>query len=224
MRGTGGFERLRRGTAGALYWALMSAAEKFRLRDDAPHEDHFVHLRGVSWEEYEQLLERRGDKSAPRFTYLEGTLEIMSPSKDHEGIKSLIGGLLEAWCIDRGIDVMPYGSWTLKNRKQKSGAEPDECYVFGRQERESPQLAIEVEWTSGRLDKLEVYRRLGVDEVWWWQKGRITIFVRNPDEYKEVERSAALPDLDVLLLASFLDRPTLTQAVLEFRAALAGNR
>ena len=34
----------------------------------------------------------RGDHSAPRFAYLEGEVEIMSPSQTHEGIKSMIGG------------------------------------------------------------------------------------------------------------------------------------
>jgi Uma2 family endonuclease len=202
----------------------MTAAERFRLHDDTPHEDHFVYLRGLSWEDFEHLLELRGDQSAPRFTYLEGTLEIMSPSKDHEGIKSLIGRLVEAWCIDRGIELMPYGSWTLKKEKKKSGAEPDECYVFGGEPRDRSQLAIEVEWTSRGLDKMEVYRRLGVDEVWWWRKGEITIFVLDSGAYKEAERSAALPDLDVDLLASFLDRPTLTQAVREFRVAAAASK
>jgi len=175
----------------------------------------------VSWEDYEHLLELRGDKSAPRITYLEGTLEIMAPSRQHEGIRSLIGSLVEAWCIDRGIELMPYGSWTLKERKEERGVEPDECYVFGTEARARPQLAIEVEWTSGGLDKLEVYKRLGVGEVWHWRKGVIQVFVLEGDGYRESERSLVLPDLDLQLLASFLDRPTLTTAVREFRAALA---
>jgi Uma2 family endonuclease len=178
---------------------------------------------GVSWDDYERLLTLRGDRSAPRFTYLRGTLEIMSPAKEREAIKSLIGGLLEAWCIDRGIEIMPYGSWTLKERKEERGAEPDECYVFGTEPRERPQLAIEVEWTSGGIDKLEVYKRLGVGEIWYWRKGAIHVFVRDGDAYQEIARSRLLPDLDLELLASFLDRPTLTQAVRGFRAALAGR-
>ena len=196
-------------------------ATRLQDHDDNPKEDHVVHLDGVSWEDYERLLDIRGDRSAPRFTYLRGTLEIMSPSKDHEAIKSLIARLFEVWCIDRGIELMPYGSWTLKERKEERGAEPDECYVFGTEPRERPQLAIEVEWTSGRIDKLEVYKRLGVDEIWYWRKGAIQIFVRAGDSYQQVARSPIVPDLDVDLLASFLDRPTLTRAVKDFRAAVA---
>lgn len=112
--------------------------------DDTPREDHSVLLHGVSWEDYERLDAIRGDASVPRLTYLEGNLEIMSPSKDHEAIKSLIARLVEAYCLDRGIDLMPYGSWTLKDKPKQAGAEPDECYVFDERPRDRPQLAIEV--------------------------------------------------------------------------------
>jgi Uma2 family endonuclease len=173
----------------------------------------------LRWDDYERLLDLRGDTSAPRFTYLRGTLEIMSPSKEHEVIKSLIARLLESWCVERGIELMPYGSWTLKDRQEERGAEPDECYVFGAEPRDRPHLAIEVEWTRGGMNKLDVYSRLGVDEVWIWRKGVIHVFVRQGDSYQELARSPTLPDLDLTLLASFLDRPTLTQAVRDFRAA-----
>jgi hypothetical protein len=48
--------------------------------------DQIITFHRVSWEDYERMLEIRGDKSAPRITYLEGELEIISPSKDHEQI------------------------------------------------------------------------------------------------------------------------------------------
>ncbi len=203
------------------YTATMPTAASLLLHDDTSREDHVVHLRGINWEDYERLLEIRGDRSAPRFTYLRGTLEIMSPSKDHEAIKSLIAGLLECWCLDREIEMMPFGSWTLKERTEERGAEPDECYVFGTEPRDRPQLAIEVEWTSGGIDKLEVYKRLGIDEVWYWRRGAIHVFVLEDGTYNELPRSRILPRLDLVLLTTFLDRPTLTQAVRAFRAAIA---
>jgi hypothetical protein len=136
-------------------------------------------------------------------------------------MKAVIGRLLEAWCIDRDIEFMPYGSWTLKERRQGRGAEPDECYVFGRKRTRRPHLAIEVEWTRGGIDKLEVYRRLGVGEIWYWRRGAIVVFVLEGDAYHQAPASRVLLDLDLPLLASFLDRPTVTQAVRDFRTALA---
>lgn len=198
----------------------MSRALALRQHDDTSNADHIVTLHDVTWEDYERLLEIRGDRSAPRLTYLEGELEIMSPSKDHEQIKSFIGRLLEAWCIDRGIELTPFGSWTLKGAKKDRAAEADECYVFGTEPRERPQLAIEVEWTRGGIDKLRVYQKLGVDEVWIWRKGVIEVYVLVGGAFERSERSRVLPDLDLALVASMLGHDTLTQAVRAFRKAL----
>jgi Uma2 family endonuclease len=198
----------------------MSRYAALREHDDTSNADHIIVLHDLTWEDYERLLEIRGDRSAPRISYLEGEVEIMSPSKDHDQIKSYIGHLLETWCIDRGIEVRPFGSWTLTGEENERAAEADECYTFGAEPRESPQLAIEVEWTRGGIDKLQIYRRLGVDEVWYWRKGAIEIYVLTEGMFTRTERSQLLPDLDVALLASVLDRETLTQAVRDFRKAL----
>jgi Uma2 family endonuclease len=202
---------------------MVARAEILRTHDDDPSVDHMVQLHDVSWEDYERILAIRGDRSAPRLTYLEGTLEIMSPSRDHEGVKSYIGCLLEAWCLERGVEFTPYGAWTLKEQREERGVEPDECYVFGTDKPERPHLAIEVEWTRGGLSKLEVYRKLGVGEVWRWRKGVISVHLLRGEQYHPAPRSEALPELDLELLASFLDRPTASQAIREFRAALAAR-
>lgn len=189
--------------------------------DDEPRVDHFVHLAGVSWPDYQRVLAIRGDRSAPRMTYLEGVLEIMSPSFDHEKIRSLIGRLIEAYCLDHNIDFLPVGAWTLKSKRERRGVEPDECYVFGERRPRVPDLAIEVIWSSGGLDKLDVYRKLGVREVWVWRRGAVQVFALRGKSYRPTLRSRFLPDLEVALLARFLDRPTVTRAVRDFRAALA---
>jgi Uma2 family endonuclease len=194
-------------------------------RGGEPREDHYVQLHGVTWADYLRLLEIRGDRSAPRITYLEGTLEIMSPSRTHDEIKSYIGRLIEAWCLEQGLEFTPYGSWTLKNEREKRGVEADECYVFGPEPKRSrrPDLAIEVVWTWGGIDKLDVYRKLGVREVWYWEDGRIQIHVLRGVGYEAVAASEALPGIDVDQLVSFLDRPTASQAIRDYRSALSGT-
>jgi Uma2 family endonuclease len=199
----------------------MSRAAALRDHDDTTDADHIVALHDVSWDDYERLLEMRGDHSAPRISYLEGEVEILSPSKDHEIIKSYIGRLLEGWCLDRGIEFKPVGSWTLKRKKKLRGVEPGECYVFGREKRDAPQLAIEVEWTRRGIDKLAIYKKLGVEEVWFWRKGVIEVYVLTGGKFVAAERSRLFPDLDVEILASVLDRETLNDAVRDFREALA---
>jgi Uma2 family endonuclease len=199
----------------------MIANTELRDRDYVPREDHFVYLGGVTWADYERLLEIRGDSSAPRITYLEGTLEIMSPSARHESIKSTIGCLIEVWCLERDIEFTSYGSWTLKNSRRKRGAEPDECYVFGAvPKKKRPDLAIEVIWTYGGIDKLDVYCKLGVPEVWYWHDGRIAVYRLRGERYAALARSVVLRGIDLEQLANFLDRPTTSRAIRDYRNAL----
>lgn len=194
-------------------------------RDDSPHEDHFVYLRGATWEDYERLLEIRGERAVPRLTYLEGTLEIMTPSRSHESIKSIIGRLVEVWRLENGTEFSTYGSWTLKKRELERGAEPDECYVFGEvAEPERPDLAIEVVWTSGGIGKLAIYRAFGVREVWYWRRGTIQPYALRGDDYVAVEGSEVLPGIDLAELAAFIHRPTTSQSIRDYRAALEARR
>ncbi|HYR27761.1 MAG TPA: hypothetical protein VEU30_04815, partial [Thermoanaerobaculia bacterium] len=67
--------------------------------------------------------------------------------------------------------------------------------------------------THGDIDKLAIYEKLGVEEVWYWRKGIIEVYVLSERKLVPAERSRLLPDLDLELLASMLDRDTLTQAV-----------
>jgi Uma2 family endonuclease len=186
-----------------------------------PTADQRIVIGGVPWSHYETQLALRGDVSAPRISYLDGAMELMSPSKQHERIKSYIGRLVEAYALERGIDLSPYGSWTLKEAPKQAGVEPDECYLIGsNQDGDTPDLVIEVIWTSGGIDKLEAYRRLRVPEVWFWKDGAISVHVMRGDRYEPSQRSKCVPGLDLPLLQSFLDHPTAIQAVKAFHAAL----
>jgi Uma2 family endonuclease len=175
----------------------------------------------VTWADYQRVLELRGDRSAPRITYLEGRLEIMSPSRSHESIKSIIGRLVETYCLERDVEFSTYGSWTLEKKEADRGAEPDECYVFGRvPDPRRPDLAIEVVWTSGGLNELEVYRKLGVRESWHWRKGRITPYLLRDGVYEAALASECLPAIDLAELAGFLDQPSTSAAIRAYREAL----
>jgi len=189
--------------------------------EHVPTADQRIVMYGVPWARYMAQLSVRGDGPVPRVAYLEGALELMSSSQDHERIKSYLGRLVEAYALERGIDFSPYGGWTLKSAPREAGAEPDECYIIGPDQRKDvPDLVIEVNWTSGGLDKLEIYRRLGIGEVWLWTAGRIEVYALRGDRYDRIVRSSLFPQLDMDLLTSFLGRPTALQAVRAFREAL----
>jgi Uma2 family endonuclease len=199
----------------------MLLAERIASRDDDPAEDHFVHLRGVSWSDYERFMKLRGEGSVPRLAYEQGVLELMSPSMEHETIKAWIGHLVAAWCDVHAVEFSASGSWTLKNKRKRSGVEPDDGYRFGeRPHPRRPDLVVEVIWTSGGIDKRDLYHSFGVPEIWFWRRGRISIHALRARGYQEVPRSEVLEGIDLVELVSFLDRPTTSQAVRAYRAAL----
>ena len=188
---------------------------------DPTDHDQRVILRGMSWKDYEVLLALRGDRSGVRAYYLGGEIELMSPSGGHEGLKKCLARLLEAWADERGLEFNGYGSWTLKSEPNEVGAEPDECYVVGAISRELPDLAIEVMWTRGGLRKLDIYKGLGVREVWMIDRTHaIQVHALRGDRYERIERSEVLPELDLRWLASFLEHESQSQAVRALRAAM----
>ena len=183
-------------------------------------EDHFVTLHGVTWSQYEVLLAIRGDQPGVRMTYLEGELELMSPSLDHERIKTMLARLLEAFAEERRLPLNGYGSWTVRKALRARGLEPDECYVLGTHEPERPDLAIEVVWTSGGIDKLEVYKGLGVHEVWRWRGGKLEAWLLRGDAYELAQRSELVPDVDLARLAALAGAADQTASVAAYRAEL----
>lgn len=183
--------------------------------------DQRVVLHRVSWSQYELMLAIRGEAPVPRMAYLRGELELMSPSRERELIKSVLSRLVDAAAAHLGIDLWPVGSWTVRSAPRERGIEPDECWTVGdARTREAPDLALEVVWTRAQIDKLEIYRGLGVREVWVWQDDTISVHLLRGDRYEQASHSEILPGLDVALLGR-LARKAPREALAELRAHLA---
>jgi Uma2 family endonuclease len=181
--------------------------------------DQRVILDGIDWWQFETFLAIRGDRAGVRVTYLEGQLEIISPSQSHEMLAKMIARLLEAYADEKRLVFEGYKSMTLRNAPKLRGIEPDECYAIGAA-KESPDLAVEVVWTHGEIEKLDVYRGLGVREVWIWKAEELKAYELRSGAYVEVARSTVIPGLTPSFLREFLDCETQTEAVRKMRAAL----
>jgi Uma2 family endonuclease len=187
-------------------------------------EDRYITDR-ANWEQYETLLNRIGDAAGYRVTYLDGVLEIMSPSRRHESRKTLIGDLLLIYFVEADIEYFPFGSTTLRQEEKSGGTEPDEAYCIGT-DKEFPDLVIEVIVTSGSINKLELYRRLNVREVWFWRNDRFSIyhlreeipveFVSNCG-YELITKSELLPGIDIEVLTECVKNPHPLAAAKEWR-------
>jgi Uma2 family endonuclease len=160
----------------------------------------------VPWWTYVALRDALDQEhGSVRMTYLEGMLELMSPSTLHEDAKKIIARLLEVWATELDIDLRGFGNATFRAEAKRGGLEPDECYRLGKlNEGDVPDLAIEVEISSPLVDKLEVYRRLGVREVWIWRDGAIEVHCASGPGYARESHSQVLPALDVIELGRFV--------------------
>jgi Uma2 family endonuclease len=183
-------------------------------------------LEGVSWRQYELLLATFGDDfPGLRLNYLAGSLEIMGTSAEHEEIKTIIAMLLESFFLENQIRFHGIGAATFRKIDQQRGLEPDECYCLGGK-KELPDLAIEVVLSFGLLDKLEIYRGLGITEVWVWEAGQFKIYHLRNDEgnnstsYELIAQSELLPTCDLAQLANYVKPAEQFDAVIAYREEL----
>jgi Uma2 family endonuclease len=189
--------------------------------------DQRVTFNCVTWDEYDRLRELFDERPGVRMTYLKGALEIMVVSPEHERRKKIIARLVEAYADLFEIDLNGFGNATYRKRAKERGLEPDECYVLGEAEKEVPDIAIEIVLSHG-IDKLEVYRGLGVPEVWSFEGAHFTVYALETagDDavYASHEHSQLVPGLDLKLVVSFVGWENQRRAVAAFRAALGRSR
>ena len=191
----------------------------------APQAEQRMLLQNVSWKEY-VLLRDVLDGPGVRMTYVEGVLELLSPSPEHELWKTNIARLVELFAHVRGIDLYGYGSTTFRKEAKERGAEPDECYLVGKRLAAFPEIVLEVIHTTPLIDKLDVYAAFGVAEVWVFKDGAFSVhaFDAADGSYRARTDSALLAGLDFAMLARFAVREDTPQALREFEREIRETR
>jgi Uma2 family endonuclease len=177
-------------------------------------QEDLLALSGISWSKFEEIEAAFSDIAGVRFIYLDGVLEIMTLSPEHEDTKSTISLLLEAYMREQEIRFYTRGSATLGSKEIGGRKEPDESYNL-ETKKAIPDLVIEVIFTSGAINKLELYKRISIPEIWFWQDGGLQIY-HLQEEYSLVEYSQLLPNLDLNLLAKYITYHDQYDAVTEF--------
>ena len=195
---------------------MLSIAEKLdNLQRHTTDSEQLMIINDISWQLYENLLADLEDNSYLRITYINGILEIMSPSRRHEFIKTNIGRLVEVYLEETRTRFYGLGSTTFRQETVARGIEPDECYCINS-EKIVPDIAIEVIVTSGGINSLEVYKGLKIPEVWFWDND-FSLYWLDNENYQAVTTSRFLPLLDLSLLAEYVISPEPMEAVIEFR-------
>jgi Uma2 family endonuclease len=203
------------------------------MRVTSSAEDRVL-LDNIRWSTYLAILED-AEGCRGRMSYDRGTLEIMSPSRAHEKTKKLLARMIEVFTEERSIESESAGSTTFTRSDLQRGFEPDECYylrnaarIRGQDEIDlsvdpPPDLLIEVEFSRSALQKLEIFRSVGVPEVWRCDGQTVTVLVLRDEAYEQVDQSHALPGFPVQLAESFLRRAAETdesRLIREFRTQI----
>jgi Uma2 family endonuclease len=188
---------------------------------DKPTTQQFIHS-GMNWQQFKLLQESFADFPGIRLAYYKGEVEILTVSPEHESISRMITVLLSTYFLEKEIEFNPLGSFTQEKEEEVS-AQADESFAIGNSTATSPDLSIEVIFTSGGERKLNRYQILGVPEVWLWEDGVFKLFHLRESRYERIEHSEVLRDLDINLLSRCLMMASKIEAVKEFRRAISDS-
>jgi len=177
---------------------------------------------GIDWQQFKLIQAGFAEAPGIRLAYFDKTIEILMPGRTHELFKSIIGMLIELFCLEMAIEFEPTGSMT-QEREGEVSLEADESYCFGTS-KSIPDLAIEVVLTSGGFDKLQRYQVLGISEVWFWQDGVFSLYRFRDGKYDRITRSE-IPeltslDIDLLTRCVLMAETSRLNAANEFRKAI----
>jgi Uma2 family endonuclease len=172
-----------------------------------------------TWEQFKFI--QKGFEGSPgvRLFYYDGMIEILMPGREHEIFASIIGYLVTTFLTEKGIFFQPTRSMTQEKEGVVS-AQADESYCIGSV-KSIPDLSIEVVFTSGGTSKLERYKALGVQEVWFWEDGLLKLYHLRDGSYEPIDHSQ-LPglselDLDLLRRCILMAQTDAGEAIRAFR-------
>src|SRR5262249_43573693 len=152
-------------------------------------------LEDITWRQYEELLRQFDEKPGIRLTYDQGRLEIMTLTRQHEGLAGLFPPLVFALAEECNLNYFSLKSITLRERKKLRGLEPDDCFYFRNFPRIAgkktldlsvdppPELAIEVDVTSGSMRKFHIFAAIGVPELWRHDGKKVHFYHLAGEEY-----------------------------------------
>lgn len=144
--------------------------------------DFITVITDATWEEYQNI-------QLPNclISYLHNVITIMSPGRNHEIIGDLIRAIIWGKCRKDKIPLFTFNQTRLTH-EEKEGKEPDVAYCFNK-DKDKPDLAVEINITSGSINDLTKYQYLGIAEVWIWSGSEIQFYEQTNNGYKQVNCS-----------------------------------
>ncbi|MCA1684376.1 MAG: hypothetical protein LC745_00015 [Planctomycetia bacterium] len=102
----------------------VTGAPKAEAAETAPEEtgaDQWLCF-PATWEVYQGLLDARGERSRPKYTYLDGRITAVSPGVPHAWLAMRLSHLIHEMLVGLSIGCRPSGNVTLhKALRSKEG-------------------------------------------------------------------------------------------------------
>jgi Uma2 family endonuclease len=208
---------------------IAEATKYYTIVSQLPEDTELI-FHGATWEEYEELLDQVGEAAGLRISFNDGTLKVMSLSSEHEKYVRFIERLISTLSLRLLINIISFGSATMRKRRESKGNEPDACFyvqtaatIGNRIELDfsidpPPDIAVEVGIHHDSTDNDAIYAALGVPEIWRYDEWAMTIYQLQEGEYVVAKTSRALPMLNGEILTEYVNRMRQDG---EFKALLA---
>ncbi|GFE70158.1 Uma2 family endonuclease [Chroococcus sp. FPU101] len=167
-----------------------------------------VILRHQTWDDYEQLLKIRNNRTYPKIYFNARTHEILlmtllpSHGKRIDTLRDLVKILLR----HQDKDWECFDPITLK-RFSEAGVEPDTCFyidnrqaILGKEKIDlsvdpPPDLAIEVDLTS--TTKVNDYQSITIPELWIYRRGILLIYLFDGEQYQASDTSSIFSEIAI---------------------------
>ncbi len=182
-----------------------------------PPEQCFV-LPAVDWPTYQRIADALIGRHV-RLTYDGENLEFMTISPEHGNCSRLIARLIMTLTEELNLPLKSYGDMTCDREDLGRGLEPDECFYLTHEAEvrhkdridftadPPPDLAVEVEITRSSRDRMGIYSKLRVPEIWRYDGVRLRVYrLKEDEDYEAVECSTYFPNLQIVDIAAFLER------------------
>jgi Uma2 family endonuclease len=151
-----------------------------------------VIISDATWDDYERFCDAITEGSNVRIAFDGKDIEIMTLGPRHESLRDLLGQFVHLVAGELAIERQAVGSTTWKRKKVNRGVESDLCYYFdpvklanynaatARQSNDvkdypNPDLAIEIDLSRSKIDRLGIYAALKVPELWRVDKKSVSI-------------------------------------------------
>jgi Uma2 family endonuclease len=198
-----------------------------------PNEQRVV-LPSITWEKFEQILSELPPDRQIRLTYHRGKLEMMTPVAEHDRCQRLLDSLILVLADELDRPVEAIAPVLIESRELDIAIEPDACYYLllgGRGGHggtapttdrveihlpadSPPDLLVEVALTQTKLEKLPLYTRLAIPEVWRYittagenvLKGKLEIYHLQGDRHTPQRHSTVFPGVSSDRILEFIEQ------------------